>query len=205
MACADTVGVLLAAGAGRRFGGNKLEAMLGDAMLGEHAARTMAAMGLGGLIAVHNPAHRRLATALAQRGFTLVANDDPAAGLSHSLALATIAAAAGTARAMLVCLADMPFVASDHLSALMTAGEGEIVASSSGGARMPPVMLPHSVWPELLRLRGDAGARQLLARATLVDADPAQLADVDTVAALDEARDRLLQMRRIVTQSVANF
>jgi molybdenum cofactor cytidylyltransferase len=179
--------VLLAAGRGTRFGGNKLEAMLGDAMLGLHAARTLAAMDFGALFAVHDPAHTKLATALRAEGFTLIDNDAPDAGLSHSLALATAAALATDADAMLICLADMPFVTTDHLRTLIGVGGNRVVASATGDARMPPALFPRAFWPTLATLSGDAGARTILRGAITVQAAPDMLADIDTRADLNRS------------------
>ena len=179
MRSVNIAAVLLAAGLGTRFGGNKLEAMLGEIMLGLHAARTLAAMQFGHLFAVHDPAHARLATALRDEGFTLIGNDDPDAGLSHSLALAANAVSTTGADAMLVCLADMPFVTRNHLSRLIES-DGEIVASAIGDTRMPPALFPRAYWPALATFTGDSGARDLLRNAVSIQGTPEILADIDT-------------------------
>ena len=185
MDCARVAAVLLAAGRGSRFGGNKLEAMLGDTMLGLHAARTLAGVEFGHLLAVHDPAHARLATALRDQGFNLIDNEDPSAGLSHSLALAANAVLTTDADAMLVCLADMPFVTSDHLTRLIESSHGEIIASAIGDNRMPPALFPRAYWRALTTLTGDAGARKLLRDAITIQVAPVMLADIDTRADLD--------------------
>ena len=185
MAFDKVAAVLLAAGRGTRFGGNKLEAMLGDTMLGLHAARTLAEMQFGSLFAVHDPAHTALATALIDHGFTLIDNDDPSAGLSHSLALAADAALTTDADALLICLADMPFVTRTHLLALIDAGGEDVIASAIGGTRMPPALFSRSRWSDMMALSGDAGARTLLRDAITVQGSPAMLADIDTRADLN--------------------
>ena len=186
-----TTAILLAAGRGTRFGGNKLEAMLGDTMLGVHAARTLAGTGCGPLFAVHNPAHAALAAALIGEGFTLLTNENVDAGLSHSLALAAKAALTTDAGALLICLADMPLVTRDHLSALLAAHRthsDRIIASQADGqadgTRSPPAIFPRAVWGMLASLGGDAGARGLLKDALCVNAPASLLVDVDTPAAL---------------------
>ncbi len=180
----DLAGVLLAAGRGRRFGGNKLEAMFEGKMLGMHAAATLARVGCGWLFAVHDPAHAGLAAALDAQGFALIANDDADRDLSHSLALAIGAARATEATALLVCLGDMPFVTAAHLCAVIAAGKDRVVASALGDTRMPPALLPRSCWPALATQTGDIGARTLSGDATLVRASAALLADIDTQADL---------------------
>ncbi len=180
MACGNITAVLLAAGRGTRFGGNKLEAMLGDTMLGLYAAQTLSELGCGQLFAVHDPAHAALATALNAEGFTLVNNLDVDKGLSHSLALAANAAVTTNADAMLICLADMPFVTAAHLATLIGAGGSQIVASTIGEIRMPPALFPRAMWPMLMTLTGEEGARPLLRDAIIIQGTPEMLADIDT-------------------------
>jgi molybdenum cofactor cytidylyltransferase len=187
MACGNIAGVLLAAGRGTRFGGNKLEAMLGDRMLGLHAAQTLSGLGCGQLFAVHDPAHAALATSLNAEGFTLIDNFDADKGLSHSLALAANAAVTTNADAMLVCLADMPFVTAAHLAILIDAGGSQIIASAVGETRMPPALFPRGVWPTLATLSGDDGARALLRDATIIQGTPEMLVDIDTRADLNRS------------------
>ena len=182
-----TTAVLLAAGRGTRFGGNKLEAMLGDTMLGLHAARTLVGTGCGPLFAVHNPAHAALAAALIGEGFTLLTNENVDAGLSHSLALAAKAALTTDAGALLICLADMPLVTPDHLSALVAAHRAHpdrIIASQADGTRSPPAIFPRAMWGMLASLDGDSGAREMLKDALCINTPAHVLVDVDTPAAL---------------------
>ena len=187
MACASISGILLAAGRGSRFGGNKLEAMLGGKMLGLHAAQTLAGIGCGHVFAVHDPANARLAAALSAEGFTLIDNHSPEVGLSHSLSLAVEAAFDTDATALLVCLADMPFVTSAHLAALIEARDHGVVASAIRDARMPPALFPRSSWLALAAATGDEGARPLLRDAFSVRGSAEMLADIDTRAELNRS------------------
>jgi molybdenum cofactor cytidylyltransferase len=185
MGCAKVTAVLLAAGRGTRFGGNKLEATLGDTMLGLHAARTLAKLNCPHLFAVHDPTKAVLAAALQTEGYSLFDNADPDAGLSHSLALAANAALTTDADALLICLADMPFVTTGHLQALIDAGGDHIIASAIGDIRMPPALFPRTVWPTLATTMGDIGARSLLRDAMIIQGTPHILTDIDTRADLN--------------------
>jgi molybdenum cofactor cytidylyltransferase len=191
-ACADRIAaVLLAAGGGSRFGGNKLEADFRGAMLGSWAARTLAMMGFGWTFAVHDPAHAGLAYGYEALGLTLVPNLDPGRGLSSSLTLAVHAAESTGADALMILLADMPLVKAQHLRALIdahAANPGAIIASESAGIPTPPAIFPRTSWPQLRAGQGDAGARALLRDAIRVPADPATLIDIDTVADLERLR-----------------
>ncbi len=179
------IGTLLAAGRGARFGGNKLEAEFRGMMLGLHASRTLSGFNPQHLIAVHDPAHAKLGKALSDMGFKLVANDHPTAGQGHSLALAAQAALEADATAMLVCLADMPFVTIDHLKRIIDAGGDHVVASANGTTPMPPALFPRRLFTALASLSGDTGARALLKNATVVPGDANMLADIDTQADLN--------------------
>jgi molybdenum cofactor cytidylyltransferase len=184
MACAELACVLLAAGAGARFGGNKLEAMLDGRMLGLHAAATLGGLGFGRRIAVSRADTPALNAALAAAGFEVVVNAAPDLGLSASLKLGVEAVLPCEAKGLLLALADMPFVTSAHLDALCTAFEGagqaRTVASAASGVPMPPAIFPRAAWPALLAIEGDRGARALLGDAIRVAGDPAMLADIDT-------------------------
>lgn len=189
MACADILGVLLAAGAGQRFGGNKLEAMLEGTMLGLHAARTLQSITAPGWrIAVHDPAHIALALALTGQGYALVANDRIHEGLSHSLRLALDAAVKIDAAAVLICLGDMPRISAGHLDRLVAAhlaNPGRIIASVAIGVRSPPAILPRAAWPRVRAMTGDRGARTLLTDAICVEVAASALIDIDHVGDLE--------------------
>lgn len=184
MASARIIGILLAAGAGSRFGGRKLEALVDGMMIGERAARALAACPCDWHAVVCGESDGPLASALESSGFRRIVNAKPEAGLSRSLALGAQHATRRGAEAMLVCLGDMPFVTTAHLDRLVAAFAGAkgqaCIASQNGPIRMPPAIFPKSRFPELMALTGDQGARLLLRDAIGVPADPRLLADIDT-------------------------
>lgn len=187
MACADIAIALLAAGASTRFGGNKLEADFGGKMLGLSVAETIAGMGFGWQFAVCGPKSAKLVRPLEAMGFAVIHNDTPEAGLSRSLALAVNAAEATEAVALLICLADMPFVTGAHLLALAEAFHttGTAAASTRDCQPMPPAIFPRAQWAELKATVGDRGARALLSKAMQVEAPRAMLADIDQITDLN--------------------
>jgi molybdenum cofactor cytidylyltransferase len=185
----------LAAGAGRRFGGNKLEAELNGMMLGLHAAQTLSPLDFGWRFAVGNPASTRLNSALGALGFSLLINPDTSQGLSRSLAIGAAAVAETEADALLICLGDMPRVSTAHIESLRAAfdaavgdaiGGRQIVASSVNGQNMPPALFGRAEFAMLTRISGDKGARALLSQAQSVAGDSRQLVDVDTIEALKD-------------------
>lgn len=173
--------MVLAAGASRRFGGDKLLHPLGGKPLAAHIADTLAAMPLGHRIAVCPAGNPDRAAVFEERGFAVVENPDPSRGLASSLALGARRAIDLDARAMLVCLADMPYVTADHLDALLDAlATADVAASEAAGIRSPPAAFARLVVAGLTRLSGDRGAREILAGAAVVPMAPAQARDFDT-------------------------
>ena len=94
--------------------------------------------------------------------------------------LAIEAAAQTEAQALLILLADMPFVQTFHVAALIAGCDGEILASSDGIQSMPPAIFPRDSWTRLLDTEGDAGARHILLNASTRTAPEGSLRDIDT-------------------------
>jgi molybdenum cofactor cytidylyltransferase len=181
--------VLLAAGNARRFGSDKLMADLGGAPLGICAGRTLVGVDAAAHFAVCQPG-ADISPHYADLGYRIVDNPRAAVGLSASLHLAVDAAAKTQAQALLIALADMPFIAASHIHALIAACDGDIMASSDGNQAMPPAIFPRATWPLLLATQGDAGARQILARARSLAAPAGSLRDIDTQDDLAASKSR---------------
>ena len=179
--------VLLAAGRSTRFGAeDKIAAALGGLPLGHHAARTLNDVDLTARYVVCPP------RTTVWPGFVIVTNDSLELGQSRSIALGVAAARGGGATAVLIALADMPFVPAIHFSRLIAGfhGPGSIVASSDGKRRMPPALFGAGWFGALIALSGDQGARALLDRAELVTALADDLSDIDHRADLAKAMAR---------------
>ena len=191
-------GILLAAGAGTRFGGGKLLARLADGTTVGHRACANLAAALRDVIpaadigdrkiarevfAVVRPGDEDLARELAATGAHVTVCPGAHAGMGASLAHGVHAA--GAADAVLIALADMPWIRPDTFSAVVAAlARGEqIVVSRHQGKRGHPVGLGRAHFPALLLLGDDQGARDVIARATgicWIDVDdPGVLRDVD--------------------------
>jgi molybdenum cofactor cytidylyltransferase len=171
--------IVLAAGNARRFGSDKLMADLDGAPLGLRAARNLAGIDAAAHFAVCQP-KAVISSLYAEAGYAVVENPHADIGLSGSLHLAVAAAAKTQAQALLIALADMPFIMASHIDALIQACDGEIIASLDGNQSMPPAIFPRSTWPFLLETKGDAGARQILVRARSLAAPIGSLRDIDT-------------------------
>jgi len=188
---------LLAAGQSRRFGkADKLGALLGDRMLGLHAAATGAETGFSEKLVIASPDHP-CAAQWSALGYRIIANEDAGQGQASSVRLAAAQAIETGARALCILLADMPFVTREHIDRLMAAFEqsGGTVASARNGQAMPPAVFPAGRLAALLALDGDSGARTLLAEAGQVAGDDHLLMDVDTVADLARANEIYRKIR----------
>lgn len=176
--------LVLAAGLSQRFGASsKLMAPLRGKPLGLHVADTVAGAGFARKLVVCRQGDAALQAEFAGRGFEVVVNPDSGRGQASSLGLGVAALAQRNPQAILVCLADMPFVTVAHLEAVVGAlGDGVSVVASRlpGGQASPPAAFAPVHFDELTRLEGDKGARSLLAGAYLVEAPGEMLADFDT-------------------------
>jgi molybdenum cofactor cytidylyltransferase len=175
----DVAIVVLAAGNARRFGADKLMADLDGMPLGMRAAVQLVQLDAAAHIAVCQP-EAPIAPHYLKLGYTIAENRHAERGLSGSLHLAVEAAAQTEAQAMLILLADMPFVRASHIAALIAGCDGEIVASSDGIQSIPPAIFPRDSWPRLLEAEGDAGARHILACSHTLAAPEGSLRDIDT-------------------------
>ena len=189
--------VVLAAGEARRFGAPKLAAPLGGRPVVRRTVERALASRAGAVLVVTGAGHEEVEAALAGLPVRLVRNPRWAEGLGPSLA-AGIAALPPDADAALILLGDQPTVAPEAIDALIAAherGERPIVAPRYRGEHGNPVLFGRAVFPELVALQGDRGARAVVerdaARVTLVPLDQSAPPDVDTPADLERVAKEL--------------
>ncbi len=84
---------------------------------------------------------------------------------------------AADAEGVVVMTCDQPAVTAEHLLVLMATGE--VTASGYAGRRGVPAYFPAEMFGALMELKGDAGARELLREARVVELAGGEL-DVDT-------------------------
>jgi molybdenum cofactor cytidylyltransferase len=187
----EIVGILLAAGSGSRFGADKLLHPLADGTPMAVAAGRRLRDCCERTLAVLRPGTDRLAELLAAEGIATVVSTESIHGMGHSLAAGVRAAA--TAGGWIIALADMPFIEPSSYECVKAALRqgASIAAPEYGGRRGHPVGFDGSWFDRLGALRGDEGARSILATAQngvalcTVD-DPGILRDIDTPAQLVE-------------------
>jgi molybdenum cofactor cytidylyltransferase len=188
--------IVLAAGRSTRMGGaNKLLAEVGGKPMVRHVVEAALASRARPVVVVTGHQAAGVAAALAGLEVTFVDNPDYAVGLSGSLK-AGIGAVPVSADAALVLLGDMPQITSVHLDRLVAAfaaEDGAVIVPTHKGRRGNPVLWPRAYFAEMLQLKGDAGAKRLMAahagdvREVDLGTD-AIFADVDTPEALAELR-----------------
>jgi molybdenum cofactor cytidylyltransferase len=184
----NMTGVLLAAGHGTRFGGDKLTHILPNGtMLGVLAARKLATV-LDSCVAVVRAQDAELHAALRHLGYHLRIQPNPDAGLGNSLALGV--KASPQAAGWIITLADMPWLELDTLRQVanrLSAGAA-IVAPTVNGQRGHPVGFARRFFAELSVLDGDSGAKHLL-QAHAQDLSLLPVNDTGILRDVDRIRD----------------
>jgi molybdenum cofactor cytidylyltransferase len=182
----NVAAILLAAGSASRFGSDKLLHLLPHGVpIAAQSARHLRAVFETKVFAVVRPETKELADLLRKEGCEVVPCEHAADGMGASLACAV--RAAGAAGAYLVALADMPFIRPSSIAAVrdeLSRGAA-LVAPYFRARRGHPVGISARFRDELTGLKGDEGARKLIAEraADIVKVpvgDPAVLRDIDT-------------------------
>src|SRR5688572_9770261 len=160
----NIAGILLAAGVGSRFGGEKLLHPLEDGVaIAAHAARNLLA-ATSDVVAVVRWGDFPLYEMLEQEGCQVTMFQDARRGMGASLAHG-VAQARG-ADGWVIALADMPRIAPATIRSVIAALQDgvPIAAPACKGERGHPVGFGAALREELLALNGDQGARAVLER-----------------------------------------
>ncbi len=164
--------LITAAGASTRMHGTDklLQTVDGEPLLRRQAARALAASPLVGVTL--SPEHPKRILALAGLEVKTHVLADAAEGMAASLRQAARSAPTyrgnHTATAIMVVPADMPDLTTADMRKMIEAHaatpEAILRGAAADGTAGHPVLFPHDLWGELLTLRGDQGARQVLMR-----------------------------------------
>lgn len=181
-----TVGVLLlAAGKSRRYGSDKRFARMADGgRLLDVSISRVANSGLPLLVCIGR-ADTELTADLASRHIPCVTSPNSASGMGSTLADG-MASVPASWTAVIIGLGDMPIIQSGTYRLVAKAlSPGKIVTPVYLGKRGHPVGFDQSYFSLLKGLRGDQGARQLIAAnpaaVTVINvSDPGIVVDVDT-------------------------
>jgi CTP:molybdopterin cytidylyltransferase MocA len=180
-----TIGLLLAAGAGRRMGRPKalVEGPAGVPWV-VGAARVLTEGGCDGVFVVIGAAAAEVRGLLKDEPVAVVLASDWEVGMASSLRAGLHAVADSGTDAALIHLVDLPDVGADVVRRLLAQSTAGVLARASYG-RGPghPVLVGRDHWgPIVEEGAGDAGARAYLARHQVVEVDCSDLAtgvDID--------------------------
>jgi molybdenum cofactor cytidylyltransferase len=179
------VGILLAAGASKRFGGDKLMQYLPDGeLVAVRACRNLLA-GTDEVLAVVRPGNEQLTTLLQTAGAKVLTCAEAEQGMGASLAFGV--RFQPHAFGWLIALADMPWIAPSSIRQVADAlrSGATIAAPSWQGQRGHPVGFAQVLGSELAALTGDVGAKALiqahLGQMHIIDCDDSGIVrDIDT-------------------------
>lgn len=176
--------VVLAAGASTRLGEPKQLIVINGETLLERAVRTAREAGCVPVVVVLGANAERIREQCDLGDAVAVVNEAWEEGMASSIRIGVDALYGAEGVVLMTC--DQPAVTADHLRTLM--GSGEVTASAYAGRRGVPAYFPANSVSELMQLRGDAGARELVRSAAAVELAGGEL-DVDTDRELARARE----------------
>lgn len=172
----EMVGIYLAAGQSSRMGEDKLALPFGEFPLGVVALIKALQSQLDRIIIVIN--NKQVPIWLAESlprcseswKCKIVVCLDSAEGMSRSIQAGIREALAFKARASMILLADQPLITTEMLNKIIETFKNKqnvnpkirYAASAFGKILRPPIIFSNEVFPDLLCLKGDSGAKQIL-------------------------------------------
>lgn len=181
-------GVILAAGASRRMGTNKMLLPVDGEPMVRRTVRAALDAGLAPVVVVLGHEPDRARQALEGLTCTFVESDDFTGPTSASLHAGLRALGSGTDAAV-VLLGDMVRVSAPMIAALADsarAGSSPLEVSRYGEILAPPLLFRRALWPELLAWTGEGCGKAVVraheGEATIHDWPASALQDVDTKA-----------------------
>ena len=187
--------LLLAAGAGKRFGGDKLSAIVDG--------QPMYIRAMDIIDAQIDVAHRIVVTGQPSillegklRGWDVATNENPEKGISWSIRLGMeqMLKAVPDLDGILFMVCDQPWLTKETVGRMLTQFEKGILSLSYNGRSGNPVLFSKDYFEELMTLEGDVGGRQVMNRHKaeiyyLEIFNERELRDVDRREELNEQED----------------
>lgn len=161
------VAIILAAGKSARFGdGNKLAADFEGTPVIARVIEAAETSKCAGTILVVPPDNAHLLKAAGAGSWLTVVNKEAPTGIASSIR-AGIASLPPSVTGVLIMLGDMPWIDSTLIDRLIIAFEESnataiVFPEAPDGRRGHPVVFPASLFPDLLALQGDSGARSVI-------------------------------------------
>ncbi|HEV2620268.1 MAG TPA: nucleotidyltransferase family protein [Acidobacteriaceae bacterium] len=176
--------IVLAAGASQRLGRPKQLVAIDSETLLQRALRIAHDAGCAPVVAVLGAHHETILAHSDLHQAVTVINRAWQEGIASSIRLG-LKALPRTAKGAVLLTCDQPAISAAHLRLLMASSN--ITASAYAGRRGVPAYFPASSFSELMKLRGDRGARSLLHTAAAIHLPGGEL-DIDTAADLAQAK-----------------
>ncbi len=177
-------GLILAAGSGSRFGGRKQLAELRGRPLISYAIEAMAAVpAIERIVVVLGAGAEEIEARVELAPAEVVRAEGWREGISASLRAGV--AALSECDAIVITLADQPLISAQVIAAVVDRGDGPAPAARAtyDGRVGHPVLVKRELFGPILELRGDEGARELLAATGAATIECGRLAsprDVDS-------------------------
>ncbi len=191
--------IILAAGASRRLGRPKqLLQVDGETLLARtiHAARHA---GAGPVLVILGAYAHEISASVLLNDVVTVLNPDWQEGMASSLraGIRSLLSCVPDAPGAILLVCDQPRLSADHIRDLIedfhASSETAAIASTYGGVRGIPAIFPRALFPRLLALAGDKGARGILAdlQCPIVEVPFAGgEIDIDSPADLERLKER---------------
>ena len=187
--------IVLAAGQASRFGQCKQLMPLGEKTLLEHVLDNVRQSRVDDVVVVLGDHAAAIQQQIVFARERVIVNPDFAHGMSTSIQ-AGLRALPATTDAVMIVLADQPFVTSRTLDLLIDEylrTRPSVVIPTYNGFRGNPVIVDKSLFSEMMGLRGDVGCRAIFGEhaetiAKLPVDDRGVVTDIDTMEDLERAR-----------------
>lgn len=157
-------GIYLAAGSSTRMGTNKLALKLGNKALGNWGLEKALESRLQEVILLSTAANWFELSGPCKKKLTHIEINSLLP--SQSLSLKTGIEYANTADAVVILLADQPFITTNMINDLIDLfiknPSCSFVASSFQGCIQPPILIAKKFFPDILLIKGDRGAKSIL-------------------------------------------
>lgn len=185
--------ILLAAGCGSRFGGNKLEAKVNGVSMYRQMLNKLKSFGaFPSYIVTGND---RIADEAKRQNMHIVRNCEPEKGIAYSLfrGLEALKREYPDIEGALFCVCDQPGLRQATIQKILLEAARHpksIVCAGNGKERGNPVFWGRNYFPDLMNLKGDRGGRQLMNRykekVRIIQTGAEELRDVDRQSDLSE-------------------
>jgi molybdenum cofactor cytidylyltransferase len=178
--------VVLAAGGSVRMGKSKLSLEIKGKTLLEHALGPIREAGFKDVVVVFSEENEKL-RALVPRNYRVVINRHSQEGISTSLK-AGVAAVDPRNQGILFALGDQPFVGVDVYQKLVQYHRRHLTVLTwpvHEGKRGNPVLFDRRLWPELMKVEGDEGGKQIITRTSPEDIGRVEVAEAGVLIDID--------------------